>query len=112
MNRLMVTGRVVADPVSVICDDGELTATFTVADAGAGAGDASARCALFHCTAHGRMAIAVDEYLSAGSAVVVDGQLVPVGHPADDVASWLDLRVESISSALFIAPSPSERRSA
>ncbi len=110
MNRLMVTGKVVADPVSVICDDGELMATFTVADAGAG--DASARCALFHCTAHGRMAIAVDEYLSAGSAVVIDGQLVPVGHLADDVASWLDLRVESISSALFIAPSPSERRSA
>lgn len=107
MNRVMVTGRVVTDPVSVVCDDGEVVATFTVADA---AGDPAARCAVFHCTARGRMAVAVDEYLSAGSAVVVDGQLVPVGQRTDDAASWLDLRVESISSALFIAATPPKER--
>jgi len=108
VNRVMVTGRVLEDPVSVMCDDGVMVATFTVADTGAGV----ASCALFRCTARGRMALAVDEYLSAGSPVVVDGELVPVGQPCDDVASWLDLRVESISSALFIAPNPTESRSA
>lgn len=111
MNRLMVTGQVVGDPVSLISDEGEVIATFTLADAESRSAE-QAGCAQFHCTARGRMAVAVDEYLSAGSSVVVNGQLIPGGHSAGDLASWLDLRVESISSALFIAPSLTERRSA
>ncbi len=111
MNRLMVTGHVVGDPVSGISDDGEVLATFTLAD-GQSRSPERAGCAHFHCTARGRMAVAVDEYLSAGSSVVVNGQLIPAGHTAGDLASWLDLRVESISSAVFIAPSWTERRSA
>ena len=79
MNRLMVTGHVVGDPVSGISDDGEVLATFTLAD-GQSRSPERAGCAHFHCTARGRMAVAVDEYLSAGSSVVVNGQLIPAGH--------------------------------
>lgn len=109
MNRLTVTGTVVADPVSVVLADGSLLATFTVADS---TRPADAECALFRCTARGRTAAAVDEYLSAGSPVFIDGELVPVCHAAGDKADWLDLRVLAISSALFVAYPSSERDSA
>ena len=97
VNRLEVTGHVLADPLVALTPTGDPVATLTVADRLHGL--------LIRCTARGALARAVVEFVAADFPIFLTGTLVSSTPGAPDYASWAELEVTHVSPALCTAPS-------